>query len=143
VTPSERLLLEILLHADASVRARILAEMDPEDVRGLASERVFALLRELDPTQVSYTILAERLADDPFSLDVVERALVADVSGPSEDMLDRARRSLRGLRRRRLERELLALQMEIERLGSDEEERVVQLLQRKQEVAAALVKNQV
>mgnify|MGYP000119369490 CR=1 FL=1 len=142
VTPSERLLLEILLHADASVRACVLAEMDPDDVRDLASERVFALVRELDPTQVSYTILAERLADDPFSLDLVERALVADVSGTSDELLDRARRSLRGLRRRRLERELVALQMEIERLRPDENDRLVRLLQRKQAVAAALVKNQ-
>ncbi len=143
VTPSERLLLEILLHADASVRARILTELDPDDVRDLASERVFALLRELDPTQVSYTLLAERLADDPFSLDLVERALMADVSGTPDELLDRARRSLWGLRRRRWERELVALQMEIERLGPDEDERLMRLLQRKREVAAALVKNRV
>ncbi len=140
VTESERLLLEILLHADADVRARILAELDPEDVRGLASERVFEVLREGDPALAGSAALAERLADDPFSLDLLERALVAEVSGPPEMLWEQARRSLQGLRRRRWQRELSALQAEIERLRPGEDERLNQLLRRKQEVAAALAK---
>ncbi len=140
VTESERLLLEILLHADDKVRAQLLAELEPDDVRGLASERIFELLRTLAPTCVSYTALVEQLAEDPFALDLLERALVADVSGTQEELLERARGSLRGLRRRRLERELFALQAEIEHLRPGEEERLNELLRRKYEVATALVK---
>jgi DNA primase len=141
VTESERLLLEVLLHAPEEVRRLILAELELDDVRGLASERLFALLRTLDPTRVTYAAMAEQLAEDPSALDLLERALMAEVSGTSEALLDRARACLRGLRRRRLERELFALQAEIERLRPGEDERLKELLRRKYEVAATLAKH--
>jgi DNA primase len=140
VTESERLVLEVLFHADDQVRAQILAELEPEDVRGLASERIFDLVRTLDPVRAHYALWAEQLAEDPRALDLLERALMADVSGTPDELLERARAGLRGLRRRRLERELFALQMEIERLGPGQEDRLNHLLRRKQEVAAALVR---
>ncbi|MCX7751353.1 MAG: DNA primase [Blastocatellia bacterium] len=140
VTESERLLLEVLLHAPDDVRAQILAELEPDDVRGLVSERIFDALRVLHPIDVSYAALAEQFAEDPVALDLLERILVTEVSGTSGELLERARGSLRGLRRRRLERELFALQAEIEQLPPGEEERLKELLRRKCEVAAALAK---
>ncbi len=139
VTESERLLLEVLLHAPENVRARIWAEVKPEDVQGLPSERLFTRLREVG--SADYATLVEGLRDDPRLLDLLERALMADITGTPDQMLERARSGLRGLRRERWQREMAALQAEIERLAPEQREKLHHLLLRKQEVAAALARD--
>jgi DNA primase len=140
VTPAEQRLIEIVLNHDEA-RRRVLSEMTAADIRGLAGERFFEILLQSDSHTVDYQDLAERLAGDAFSLDLVERAMMIELVGDADDLLSQALACLQSLRRRRLNLELDSLQAEIENAKEHGEgEMINQLLLRKAELARFLAK---
>jgi hypothetical protein len=138
VTPAERQLIEIILNHDEA-RRRVLREMTLDDISGLASQRLFAVLLEMEPSAVDYQALAEPLAGDAFSLDLAERALMNEVTGDDDELLSQALACLQSLRRRRFHLELDSLQAQIENAKEQgESDMMNQLLLRKAELARFL-----
>lgn len=137
MTAAERRLLEILLNCP-ELCPTVLAEMEPGDQEGLLTATIFDELRRAGDAPMTYLEWRDRLGENEFLLDVVERALLSDPSVPSESLLDEARACVRALRRRHLQRQLDSLQWEIERAKQQGDD-VDELLRRKAALARSLM----
>lgn len=139
LTPAERRLLEILLNCP-DLRSSVLAELDPRDQEGLLTAEIFAQLRQIGDAPIRYGDWKERV--DERLLDVIERALLGDVSASPDSLREEARACVQALRRRRLQRELDSLQWEIERAKQRGDAGIMDdLLRRKAELARSLMTN--
>lgn len=139
LTQAERQLLELLL-ASPEVRSHMIPNLKEEDYKDLALAGIFAALVEAERGGLApdYANLSQLLSSD------AERAMLAQLlasdlewaGGDDFDTLMRkASEALSSLRRRRLERKLAAIQIELqeaERLGNTE--RVLELFREKAEI---------
>jgi DNA primase len=139
LTQAERQLLELLL-ANPEVRSHIIPNLKEEDYNGLALAGIFAAIieAEREGLEPDYANLSERLSSEAERATLAE-LLVSDLQWASADDFDtlmrRASHALSSLRRRRFERRLAAIQIELEeaeRLGNTE--RVLELFREKAEI---------
>ncbi len=138
VTPAERRLVEILLHCP-ELRPTIMAELDPQDVEGVVTAEIFQQMQQAGDSPLGYPEWRDRFENNGLLLDLIERALLSDVSGSSESLLEEARACVQALRRRRLQRELDRLQWEIEQVRDHGDAAILcELLRRKTVVARLL-----
>jgi DNA primase len=139
LTQAERQLLELLL-ASPQVRSHIIPNLEEEDYKELALAGIFAALVEAERQglEPDYVNLNERLSSDAERA-MLAQLLVSDLEWAGADDFDtlmrKASEALSSLRRRRLERKLAAIQIELqeaERLGNTE--RVLELFRQKAQI---------
>ncbi|MGH9812025.1 MAG: DNA primase [Candidatus Acidiferrales bacterium] len=138
VKPAERRLLQILLENE-DIRADVLKELEDDAVhKGAGLERVFdeVLAMARAGEALNFQALAERAPEG-------ERRLLYELAfetGPeATGSLDEARSCLRAMRRRKLEAELRALQVEIKKAEQDKQAKELrELLGRKQALSKTL-----
>jgi DNA primase len=117
VTDAERQLLEILL-LKADVRGIFLSSVTEEDYTQLATETLFVKLIELqrEGLEPDYDVLSRRL-DGAFEQQLLPGLLMSDLAWAEGDdfdtLLKKATRALWSLRRRRLEKKLDSIQIEL------------------------------
>jgi DNA primase len=117
VTDAERQLLEILL-AKPDVRRVMVTSLTEEDYAQLATETLFAKLIELERegAEPDYDALSQRL-DGTFEQQLLPGLLMSDLGWAGGDDFDtlfkKATESLLSLKRRRLEKKLDSIQIEL------------------------------
>ncbi|HKV40236.1 MAG TPA: DNA primase [Blastocatellia bacterium] len=139
VTQAERQLLELIL-ARADVRSAVVKNLTEEDYRNLATETLFAVIIDLeangsDPT---YDELSVRIESD-FEMKLLPGLLMSDLAWAGGDDFDtlfkKATQAMVSLKRRRLEKQLGSIQIElVEAERVSDLDRVLRLYQEKAEL---------
>jgi DNA primase len=145
MTRAEKLLLEILL-SRPEVAERLHGELRERSgaFDGTFAAPVFReILACLDRAEpLEYSILAGALQGDRNLLDLVERALMADLGRDAEALCSEAKYCLASLEDRKLEQELRLLQQEIDQAEQRRDfDLSAQLSMRKLELSNSLIKN--
>ncbi len=139
VTQAEKQLLELML-ADADVRRAMVASLQDDDYAELATAAIFAAIikLELQGGEVEFNRLSE-LIDKEEEREILPMLMMSDLSWTGstefEIYMKKATEAISSLRRRRFERRLEMIQMEITQAEREQNaERVLQLYQEKTEI---------
>lgn len=139
ITAGERQLLELML-ANEEVRRAMISTLTEDDYSELATGAIFAAVIEIESRALEphFENLAERVGDETERA-LIPALLMSDLSWAGgddfESLFKRATEALSSLRRRRLERLLETIQIEIGQAERDSDvERVLALYQQKTEV---------
>jgi DNA primase len=139
VTTAEKQLLELML-ADADVRRAMVASLQDEDYAELATAAIFAAIikLELQGSEIEFNQLSE-LIESEAEREMLPMLMMSDLSWTGGDefeiFMKKATEALSSLRRRRFERRLEAIQIEITQAEREQNaERVWQLHQEKLEI---------
>jgi DNA primase len=139
VTLAERQLLELML-ANSDVRRAIVSNLTQEDYDQLATGALFAALIETESEGVDpdYAQLSQRV-DSEEERALIAELLISDLAWAGEQDFDsffkRATEALSSLKRKRLERRLEQIQMELGKAEREQDtDRVMSLFQEKAEV---------
>ena len=139
MTVAERQLLELML-ASADVRRAIAPNLKEEDYSDLATATIFSALITLhdEEAEVDFSTLRERVEGEQ-ERELLPALLISDLAWAIEDDFDtlfkKATEALSSLRRRKLERRLDQIQIELGQAEREQDtERVLRLYQEKTEV---------
>jgi DNA primase len=139
ITVGERQLLELML-ANEEVRRAIISALTEDDYAELATGAIFAAVIEMDSRAVEFHFdnLSERV-DAESERELLPALLMSDLAWAGGDDFDtlfkKATEALSSLRRRRFERMLDMIQIEISQAErAEDEERVLLLYQQKTEI---------
>lgn len=139
MTVAERQLLELML-ASADVRRAIAPNLKEEDYGDLATATIFSALITLhdEEAEVDFSTLRERVEGEQ-ERELLPALLISDLAWAIEDDFDtlfkKATEALSSLRRRKLERRLDQIQIELGQAEREQDtERVLRLYQEKTEV---------
>jgi hypothetical protein len=139
VTPGEKQLLELML-ADSDVRRAMVAGLQPEDFADLATGALFMAIIKLaqEGAEPDFASLSE-LVESEEERDLLPTLMMSDLSWTGGDefeiLMKKATEALSSLRRRRFERRLETIQIEIAQAEREQNaERVWQLHQEKIEI---------
>ena len=145
MTQAERQLIEIML-LNEEVRGSILANIGEEDYADLATEAVFSAIIEAAAagSELTYASLSEKIEGEAERT-LLSGLMIGDLAWAGGDdfetLLKKATEALVSLRRRRLERKLDSIQIEIGQAEHNSNtERVLQLFQEKQEIKRRMLK---
>lgn len=139
ITVAERQLLELML-ASADVRRAIASNLTEEDYGDLATASIFSAIVSLhdEEAEIDFSTLSERFEGEQ-ERELISALLISDLAWAIENDFDtlfkKATEALSSLRRRKLERRLDQIQIELGQAERDQDtERVLQLYQEKTEV---------
>jgi DNA primase len=139
VTQGERQLLELML-ANSHVRKAMVTNLTEADYSELATGAVFKAIIELQnqEREPDFTNLSQSLAEEP-ERDLIPTLLMSDLSWAGNHDFDtlfkKATEALSSLRRKRFERRLDVIQIEISQAERDNNtEQVLQLYQEKMDI---------
>jgi DNA primase len=139
ITVAERQLLELML-ASADVRRAIASNLTEEDYGDLATASIFSAIVSLhdEETEIDFSTLSERFEGEQ-ERELISALLISDLAWAIENDFDtlfkKATEALSSLRRRKLERRLDQIQIELGQAERDQDtERVLRLYQEKSEV---------
>ncbi|MBI3654442.1 MAG: DNA primase [Acidobacteria bacterium] len=139
VTQAERQLLEIVL-ADADVRRAIVANLTEADYLELATGAIFKAIIDLEQENIEpdFSTLSERLEVES-ERDLLPTLMMSDLSWAGGDdvdtLLKKATEALASLRRKKFERRLDAIQLELSQAERDQDtQKVLSLYQEKMDL---------
>jgi DNA primase len=138
ITVGERQLLELML-ANEEVRRAMISTLSEDDYVELATGAIFAAVIDVDSQDIEFHFdnLAERIVDES-ERELLPALLMSDLNWAGGDdfetLFKKATEALSSLRRRKLERKLDAIQIEIGQAEREQDaERVLLLYQQKTE----------
>ena len=139
ITQAERQLLELML-ASVDVRRAIAPNLKEEDYADLATASIFSAIIALhgEEVEIDFSSLSER-AEGEQERELIPALLISDLAWAIEDDFDtlfkKATEALSSLRRKKLEKRLDQIQMELGQAEREQDnERVLKLYQEKTEV---------
>jgi DNA primase len=139
ITVGERQLLELML-ANESVRRAMISALTEDDYAELATGGIFAAVIHMDSNAIHFEFdsLITRVESDP-ERELLPALLMSDLGWAGGDdfetLLRKATEALSSLRRRRFERKLESIQIEISQAEREKDaERVLLLYQEKTEI---------
>jgi DNA primase len=139
ITQAERQLLELML-ASTDVRRAIAPNLKEEDYADLATASIFSAIVALhgEGIEIDFSAICER-AEGEQERDLISALLISDLAWAIENDFDtlfkKATEALSSLRRRKLEKRLDQIQMELGQAEREQDnERVLRLYQEKTEV---------
>lgn len=139
ITVGERQLLELMM-ANEEVRLAMISALSEDDYAELATGAIFAAVIDVDRQGIEFHFdnLAERIVDES-ERELLPALLMSDLNWAGGDdfetLFKKATEALSSLRRRRLERKLDAIQIEIGQAEREQDaERVLLLYQQKTEI---------
>jgi hypothetical protein len=145
VTAAERQLLELML-ADADVRAAIVSNLADDDFADLPTSTLFSSIVDCEQAGVepTYERLCESLEDDGERA-LLTTFLVSDLAWAGGDDFDtlfrKATEAVTSLRRRRLEKQLDMIQVEIGQAERESDaDRVLRLYHEKAEIKRRMLR---